>query len=66
MGFMGRSQFRPWVAGNQWSLLKGTWPEAMVMENLKPEQLCSLRACRVAVVSPHEELGHRGGGPSTL
>lgn len=63
---MGRSQFRAWVAGNQWSLVKGMWLEAMVMESLKPEQLSSPRACRVAVVSPHKGLGHRGGGLSTL
>lgn len=58
MGFMGRSQFRAWVAGNQGSLVKGMWPKARVMESLKPEELASPRDCRVAVVSPHEGLGH--------
>lgn len=57
MGFMGRS-LRAWVAGNQWSLVKSTCLEAMVVESLKPEQLPSPRACRVAAVSPLEGLGH--------
>lgn len=45
------------MAGNQWSLVKGTWLEAMVMESLKPEQLSSPRACRSGCCEPPRRAG---------
>lgn len=66
MGSRGRTQLRAWVAGNQWSQVKGTWLEAKVIESLKQEQPASPRAYIVAVVSPMWGWGHRGGRPSTL
>lgn len=57
LGFMGRSQFRAWVTGNQWSLVQGRWPGARVVESLKLEQLTSPRARIVAVLSSDKRLG---------